>query len=320
MTTMTLDARPAAAEPPARISPRRTMRHGLTLAWRNIAQLRHSPEKLLDTTLMPIVFLLLFLYVFGGAVAGDTHSYLQLLPGLVAQMAMFATMGPGTAWNEDIHRGVFDRFRSLPIARSAPLIGTVLGDTVRFIVVMTMLVGFGSILGFRFHTDPLSVLAAFAVAYVFYLAVSWVSVLVGLLAPSPETVQGLAFLWVMPLTFGSSILVPTRPRCRAGWRRGRRSTRSRTWRSRCGRHGRRPGRQPRLVHARVGQPASSPSHSPGHAHVLPPNMTRIPTPDAPIPPRTGASAVPATLGGQMDVTRSAPWLKTSSRVTRRPRS
>ncbi|MFA1544315.1 ABC transporter permease [Actinomadura monticuli] len=209
MTTMTIDARPAAGEPPARISPRRTLRHGLTLAWRNVAQLKHSPEKLLDTTLMPIVFLLLFLYVFGGAVAGDTHSYLQkLLPGLVAQMAMFATMGLGTALNEDIHKGVFDRFRSLPIARSAPLVGTVLGDTVRFVIVMTVLVGFGSALGFRFHTDPLSVLAAFAVAYVFYLAVSWVSVLVGLLAPSPETVQGLAFLWVMPLTFGSSILVP----------------------------------------------------------------------------------------------------------------
>ncbi|WP_242905867.1 ABC transporter permease [Actinomadura terrae] len=195
-------------EPPARISPRRTLRHGLTLAWRNISQLKHSPEKLLDTTLMPIIFLLLFLYVFGGAVAGSTHAYLQqLLPGLVAQMAMFATMGLGTALNEDIHKGVFDRFRSLPIARSAPLIGTVLGDTVRFITVMTILMSFGSLLGFRFHTDPLSVLAAFALAYVFYLSVSWVSVLVGLLAPSPQTVQGLAFLWVMPLTFGSSVLV-----------------------------------------------------------------------------------------------------------------
>lgn len=208
MTTMTVDA-PVSSEPPARISPSRTLRHGLTLAWRNISQLKHSPEKLLDTTLMPIVFLLLFLYVFGGALAGDTHAYLQqLLPGLVAQMAMFATMGLGTALNEDIHKGVFDRFRSLPIARSAPLIGSVLGDTVRFLTVMVVLVGFGSILGFRFHTDPLSVLGAFALAYVFYLAVCWISVLVGLVAPSPETVQGLAFIWVMPLTFGSSILVP----------------------------------------------------------------------------------------------------------------
>ena len=195
--------------PPRRVSPRRTLRHGLTLAWRNVAQLRHSPEKLLDVTLMPIVFLVLFLYVFGGAVAGDTRSYLQLLlPGLVAQMAMFGTMGLGAALSEDIHKGVFDRFRSLPIARSAPLIGTVLGDTVRFGIVMVVLVGFGSALGFRFETDPLSVVAAFALAYVFYLSVSWVSVLVGLMAPSPQTVQGLAILWVMPLTFGSSILMP----------------------------------------------------------------------------------------------------------------
>ena len=207
MTALTVGPRPV-AEPPARISLRRTVRHGLTLAWRNVAQLRHSPEKLLDTTLLPIVFLLLFLYVFGGAVAGNTHDYLQqLLPGLVAQMAMFATMGLGTALNEDIHKGVFDRFRSLPIARSAPLLGTVLGDTVRFVIVMTVLVSFGSLLGFRFHTDPLSVLAAFALAYVFYLAVCWVSVRVGLVAPSPETVQGFSFLWVMPMTFGSSVLV-----------------------------------------------------------------------------------------------------------------
>jgi oleandomycin transport system permease protein len=209
MTAITTTGVSVRTEPPGRISPRRTMRHGLTLAWRNIAQLKHSPEKLLDTMLMPIVFLLLFLYVFGGAVADSTHAYLQqLLPGLVAQMTMFATMGLGTALNEDIHKGVFDRFRSLPIARSAPLIGTVLGDTVRFIMVMVVLVGVGSLLGFRFHTDPLSVLAAFALAYVFYMGVSWISVLVGLLAPSPGTVQGLAFLWVMPLTFGSSILIP----------------------------------------------------------------------------------------------------------------
>ncbi|WP_433335525.1 ABC transporter permease [Spirillospora sp. CA-294931] len=199
----------AVKAPPGRISPQRTARHALTLAWRNVVQLRHSPEKLLDVTLMPVVFLLLFLYVFGGAISGSTHAYLQqLLPGLVAQMAMFGTMGLGVALNEDIHKGVFDRFRSLPIARSAPLIGSVLGDTVRFCMMMVMLVAFGSLLGFRFHTDPLSVMAAFALAYVFYLAVSWISVLVGLFAPSPDTVQGLAMLWVMPLTFGSSVLMP----------------------------------------------------------------------------------------------------------------
>lgn len=195
--------------PRHRIGPGRALRNGLTLAWRNVTQLKHSPEKLMDVTLMPIVFLVLFLYVFGGAVADSTHAYLeQLLPGLVAQMAMFATMGLGTALCEDIHKGVFDRFRSLPVARSAPLTGAVLGDTVRFCVVMAVLTGFGSALGFRFQTSPLSVLAAFALAYVFYLAACWLSVLVGLIAPSPETVQGIGFIWLMPLTFGSSVLLP----------------------------------------------------------------------------------------------------------------
>jgi len=213
MTTLEVPATSMA--PPARplrrrIGARQALAHSLTLAWRNVIQLKHSPEKLLDVILMPIVFLVLFLFVFGGAVAGSTHAYLELLlPGLVAQMAVFATMGLGTALCEDIHKGVFDRFRSLPIARSAPLVGAVLGDTVRFCVVMVVLTGFGSLLGFRFHTGVLPVLAAFALAWVFYLAVCWISVLIGLVAPSPETVQGIAFIFIMPLVFGSSILMPS---------------------------------------------------------------------------------------------------------------
>jgi oleandomycin transport system permease protein len=216
MLTNSMTADEAAAIPVAR--PRRELRtrtgvaqtlaNGLTLAWRNLVQLKHSPEKLMDVTLMPIIFLVLFLYVFGGVVAGNTHAYLELLlPGLVGQMAMFATMSLGTALCEDIHKGVFDRFRSLPIARSAPLIGAVLGDTARFCVVMGVLTGFGSALGFRFHTGLLSILAAYGIAYVFYLAVCWVSVLIGLIAPSPETVQGISFIWTMPLVFGSSVLL-----------------------------------------------------------------------------------------------------------------
>jgi oleandomycin transport system permease protein len=180
-------------------------------------QLKHSPEKLMDVTLMPVVFLVLFLYVFGGVVAGSTHAYLEiLLPGLVGQMAMFASMGLGTALCEDIHKGVFDRFRSLPIARSSPLLGAVLGDTVRFLVVMTVLTAFGSALGFRFHTSLLAIVAAYALAYVFYLAICWVSVLVGLVAPSPETVQGISFIWTMPLVFGSSVLL-SNTRTMPGW-------------------------------------------------------------------------------------------------------
>jgi oleandomycin transport system permease protein len=192
-----------------RIGPLAAARHSGTLAWRNLIQLRHSPEKLVDAIMMPIAFLMLFLYVFGGAIAGGTQAYLQqLLPGLIAQTCMFASMGLGTALCEDIHKGVFDRFRSLPIARSAPLTGAVLGDTLRFCVAMVVLVAFGSLLGFRFHAAPLSVLAAFGLAYVFYLAICWISVLIGMIAPGPDTVQGLAFVWTMPLTFGSSALLP----------------------------------------------------------------------------------------------------------------
>jgi len=217
MTTQTITAEvpaaPGLAGQPGqplrrRIGVRQGLTNGLTLAWRNVIQLKHSPEKLMDVLLMPIVFLVLFLYVFGGVVAGSTQAYLEvLLPGLVGQMGVFASMGVGTALCEDIHKGVFDRFRSLPVARSAPLVGAVLGDTIRFCVVMGVLTGFGMVLGFRFHTGPLSILAAYGLAYVFYLAMCWISVLIGLVAPSPQTVQGISFIWTMPLVFGSSVLL-----------------------------------------------------------------------------------------------------------------
>ena len=217
MTTQTITAEvpaaPGLAGQPGqplrrRIGVRQGLTNGLTLAWRNVIQLKHSPEKLMDVLLMPIVFLVLFLYVFGGVVAGSTQAYLEvLLPGLVGQMGVFASMGVGTALSEDIHKGVFDRFRSLPVARSAPLVGAVLGDTIRFCVVMGVLTGFGMALGFRFHTGPLSILAAYGLAYVFYLAMCWISVLIGLVAPSPQTVQGISFIWTMPLVFGSSVLL-----------------------------------------------------------------------------------------------------------------
>ena len=214
MTTLDVPATAIPArERPAlrrRIGARQGIANALTLAWRNVTQLKHSPEKLLDVILMPIVFLVLFLYLFGGAVAGSTQAYLELLlPGLVAQIAVFASTGLGAALAEDIHKGVFDRFRSLPIARSSPLVGAVLGDTVRFCVAMFVLTGFGVVLGFRFHTGVLPVLAAFALAYVFYLAMCWISVLIGLVAPGPQTVQGISFIFLMPLVFGSSILIPT---------------------------------------------------------------------------------------------------------------
>ncbi len=256
-----------------RIGVAQTLANGLTLAWRNIMQLKHSPEKLMDVTLMPIIFLLLFLYVFGGVVSGSTHAYLEvLLPGLVGQMAMFATMGLGTSLCEDIHKGVFDQFRSLPIARSAPLIGAVLGDTVRFCVVMAVLTGFGSALGFRFHTGLPSILAAYALAYAFYLAVCWISVLIGLIAPSPETVQGISFIWVMPLVFGSSVLLPN-TRTMPGWlQRGQRQPGVPAGRLGPGADDRRPPGRQRARHPGLGGRDRDRGVPSGHAHVPAPRL------------------------------------------------
>ena len=162
----------------------------------------------------------MFVYLFGGALKGNTHDYLQvLLPGLMVQNIAFASMGTGYSLNTDITKGVFDRFRSMPIARSAPLVGAVLGDIVRYLVAMAvLLVTFAVILGFRVHTDPVSFLIAVALMVVFGLCLCWVSVLVGMLVKSPQAVPGTLVAFMMPLTFGSNVFVD--PSTMPGWLAG----------------------------------------------------------------------------------------------------
>jgi oleandomycin transport system permease protein len=173
-------------------------------------QLKHSPDQLLDVLLMPITFVVIFVFLFGKAVAGDWHAYLQfVLPGVAVQALLFASMGTALALNADLRTGIFDRFRSLPIARSAPLTGHLLGDLVKYMVSLTLVFGFGAILGFRAHGSPLAVLAGGGLIMLFAFAVCWIAALVGLLANSPGSVQGLAFLVIFPLTFGSNVFVPT---------------------------------------------------------------------------------------------------------------
>jgi oleandomycin transport system permease protein len=192
------------------VSPTRAARHGLTLAWRSLLKLRHSPDQLLDVLLMPITFVVVFVFLFGKAVAGDWHAYLQfVLPGIAVQALLFASMGTALALNADLRTGIFDRFRSLPIARSAPLTGHLLGDLVRYAVSLVLLFGFGAALGFRTHGGPLAVLAGCGLIMLFAFAVCWIAALVALLARSPGSVQGLAFLVIFPLTFGSNVFVPT---------------------------------------------------------------------------------------------------------------
>src|ERR1700691_2561841 len=145
-----------------RMTPARALRHSLTLAWRALVRIRRNPEQLLDVTLQPIVFVTLFVFLFGGAIRGETrHTYLEyVLPGITVMTVVFASMGTGIGLNTDVTKGIFDRFRSLPIARSAPLTGTIMGDFVRYLVSITMVFAYGSLLGFRIATNPLCALAA----------------------------------------------------------------------------------------------------------------------------------------------------------------
>jgi oleandomycin transport system permease protein len=193
-----------------RMSPVRALRHSLTLCWRRAMTLKHSPEQLLDITLQPVMFVIIFVFLFGGAIAGNWHNYLPyVLPGIMVQTVVFASAGTGVGLNADITKGIFDRFRSLPIARSAPLVGTVFFDVIRYFVSGLMVLGFGLALGFDIRGGLTGVLAAFGLMVAFSFALCWVWVLIGLTVPSPTTVQGVGFAVMFPLTFGSNLLVQT---------------------------------------------------------------------------------------------------------------
>lgn len=196
--------------PTRRVSPVAGLRHTLSLAWRSLVQIRHNPMELLDLSIQPIMFVLLFTYVFGTAIAGSSGDYLKfMLPGIMVQNALFATMTTGFGLNTDLTKGVFDRLRSLPIARWSPLAGRILADTVKQAWSIALLLGVGMILGFRVGNGPLGVLGAFALLLVFSLAASWISVLVGLLVSEPEKVQIFGFMVIFPLTFTSNVFVPS---------------------------------------------------------------------------------------------------------------
>ena len=219
MSTTIID--PTTPSPVARREPPRTpsrtgragatWRHALALAQRSLIKLRRTPEALIDVTLQPIIFLGLFTYVFGGAIAGGSQQeYLQfLLPGLLGQTIAMASVSLGQNLNADIEKGVFDRFRSLPIARSAPLVGAVMADLVRYLILFFVTVGVGLLMGFDITTGWLPVLAALALSMGFALCFGWVSVYVGMKARTPGAVQGIMFLIVLPLSFGSNTFVQT---------------------------------------------------------------------------------------------------------------
>ncbi|MCF2526175.1 ABC transporter permease [Yinghuangia soli] len=203
-------------EIPRRADPFAVVRHSLTLTWRSLVKLKRQPEQFIDLTLQPILFIVMFVYLFGGAIEGSTQDYLQfVLPGILVQTVVFASLGTGVGLCEDINKGVFDRFRSLPISRFAPLGGAVLGDVCRYVVSIAIVFGFGSAIGFRVQTGPLEVLAAIALVLVFAFAMSWIFVVLGVTMRNPRSVQGTAMLLGFPLTFGANIFA--RAETMPGW-------------------------------------------------------------------------------------------------------
>jgi ABC transporter DrrB family efflux protein len=208
------------AAPAARTRPLEGLVQSVTLSWRTLVQIKHNPMELIDFSIQPIMFLLLFTYVFGGAISGTTGDYLTFaLPGIVVQNALFGTLNTGVGLNTDLTKGVFDRLRALPIARWSPLAGRIAADMVKQAWAMALLLGLGAIMGFRVGTDVPSVLAAFGLLLVFAMAFSWISVLVGMLVSEPEKVMIFGFAVMFPLTFVSNAFVPadTMPSWLQGW-------------------------------------------------------------------------------------------------------
>jgi ABC-2 type transport system permease protein len=180
----------------------------LTFGWRGMLKVKHVPEQLLDVTITPVMFLLMFTYLFGGAISGSTSEYLDyILPGVLVMSVLFTTVYSGIALNTDLTKGVVDRFRSLPIWRPAPLVGALLGDSVRYLIAGTVIVVLGVVLGFRPDAGIGGVLAALALVTVFAFALSWVFTTMGLLLRSPNAVMNAGFMGIFPLTFLSNVFV-----------------------------------------------------------------------------------------------------------------
>jgi ABC-2 type transport system permease protein len=180
----------------------------LTFGWRGMLKVKHVPEQLLDVTITPVMFVLMFTYIFGGAIAGSTGDYLDyILPGVLVMSVLFTTVYSGIAINTDLTKGVVDRFRSLPIWRPAPLLGALLGDSVRYLVAGTVIAVVGVVLGFRPEAGVPGVLAALALVVIFAFGLSWVFTTMGLLLRSPNAVMNAGFMSIFPLTFLSNVFV-----------------------------------------------------------------------------------------------------------------
>ncbi len=188
----------------------------VTLAWRALLKIKHVPFQLFDATAFPIMMTIMFTFLFGGALAGSPREYVQfLVPGIVVQTVVFITVYTAVGLNTDVSKGLYDRFRSLPIWQPAPVFGALLGDVLRYSLAAATVITVGLILGFRPAGGVVGVIAAVALLLVFAFSVSWIWIIVGMLVKTPESVMTTSFLFLFPMTFVSSIFV--NPATMPGW-------------------------------------------------------------------------------------------------------
>jgi ABC-2 type transport system permease protein len=192
----------------SRPTPASALSATLTFGWRGMLKVKHVPEQLIDVTITPVMFVLLFTYLFGGAITGSTSSYRDfILPGILVIAVLFTTVYSGIAINTDRTKGVIDRFRTLPIWPSAPLLGALIGDMVRYLVAATVIIVLGLILGFRPDNGVPGVLASVGLVVLFSFGLSWVFTSLGLVMRSPNATMNAGFMSIFPLTFLSNVYV-----------------------------------------------------------------------------------------------------------------
>ena len=190
------------------VSLRQTVSNTLTMAGRGLLKVRRTPEQLIDVTIQPVVFTVMFAYIFGGAIAGSVQDYLPyLLPGILVQTVITTSVVTGVQLREDMEKGVFDRFRSLPIARVAPLAGALLADTLRYLIATTITFAIGYVMGYRPDGGFSGVVLAGLLVIASAWALSWIFAFFGVIARTAASVQGISFLILFPLTFLSNAYV-----------------------------------------------------------------------------------------------------------------
>ena len=199
----------------ARTRPRTTLAETvsetLSMAWRSLKKMRRNPEQFFDVTVQPLLFTAMFAYIFGGAISGNVSSYLPLLiPGIVAQTVLTTCMSSGVQLREDMDKGVFDRFKVLPIARIAPLAGPMVADLVRYLIAASLTFVMGVIIGYRPGGGVLGVLGAIALSIFTGWSLAWIFTWIGTIARNARSVQGMSMLILFPLTFLSNAFVPVR--------------------------------------------------------------------------------------------------------------